>query len=89
MTNALQGSLSAKRVVFEANDRCNQENIIEQMKNGVHAMEMPSNGLNSNWVWMLIIGLFGGLGLFLFGMHTYPFCLDPTWVPRLPLSCQA
>ncbi len=23
-----------------------------------------------NWVWMLIIGLFGGLGLFLFGMHT-------------------
>ncbi len=23
-----------------------------------------------NWVWMLIIGLFGGLGLFLFGMNT-------------------
>ena len=23
-----------------------------------------------NWIWMLIIGLFGGLGLFLFGMHT-------------------
>ncbi len=23
-----------------------------------------------NWVWMLLIGLFGGLGLFLFGMHT-------------------
>lgn len=25
---------------------------------------------NKNWVWMLLIGLFGGLGLFLFGMHT-------------------
>jgi len=23
-----------------------------------------------NWVWILIISLFGGLGLFLFGMHT-------------------
>ena len=23
-----------------------------------------------NWIYMLIIGLFGGLGLFLFGMHT-------------------
>ena len=54
VTNATQRSLSARRVVSEANDRCNQENIIEQMKNGVHAMEMPSNGLDSNWAWMLI-----------------------------------
>jgi hypothetical protein len=54
VTNAPRSELSAKRVVFEANDRCNQENVIEQMKNGVHAMQMPSNGLDSNWAWMLI-----------------------------------
>lgn len=54
VTNAPKSSLSAKQVVFEANDRCNQENVIEQMKNGVHAMALPSDGLNSNWVWMLI-----------------------------------
>jgi len=54
VTNVPRSSLSAKQVVFEANDRCNQENVIEQMKNGVHAMQLPSDGLDSNWVWMLI-----------------------------------
>ncbi len=54
VTNAPRSHLSAKQVVFEANDRCDQENVIEQMKNGVHAMRMPSNGLASNWAWMLI-----------------------------------
>lgn len=54
VTNAPRSSLSAKQVVFEANDRCDQENVIEQMKNGVHAMRMPSSGLDSNWTWMLI-----------------------------------
>jgi len=54
VTNAPRSRLSTKRVVFEANDRCDQENVIEQMKNGVHAMRMPSNGLASNWAWMLI-----------------------------------
>ena len=29
-----------------------------------------ASGNRKNWVYMLIIGLFGGLGLFLFGMHT-------------------
>ncbi len=30
-----------RQIVFPANDRCNQENLIEQLKNGVRAMEMP------------------------------------------------
>ena len=54
VTNASRDRLRAERVVFEANDRCNQENVIEQMKNGVHAMGVPSDNLDSNWAWMLI-----------------------------------
>jgi len=54
VTNAPMHRIRAERVVFEANDRCNQENVIEQMKNGVHAMRVPSDGLDSNWAWMLI-----------------------------------
>ncbi len=28
-----------------------------------------ANAIRKNWIYMLVIGLFGGLGLFLFGMH--------------------
>ncbi len=35
------GSLSQDEVVAEANDRCSQENIIEQLKNGVRASHAP------------------------------------------------
>jgi hypothetical protein len=57
VTNASKQELRAERVVFEANDRCDQENVIEQLKNGVHAMRVPSDGLDSNWAWMLIASL--------------------------------
>lgn len=30
----------------------------------------PARASRKNWIYMLLIGLFGGLGLFLFGMHT-------------------
>jgi hypothetical protein len=42
------------RVVFFANDRCNQENLIEQLKNGVPALRAPVNTLESNWAYMVI-----------------------------------
>jgi hypothetical protein len=45
---------SAAEVVYFANDRCNQENLIEQLKNGVHAMRLPVNTLESNWAYMVI-----------------------------------
>jgi hypothetical protein len=45
--------LSAEVVQF-ANDRCNQENLIEQLKNGVRAMRLPVNTLESNWAYMVI-----------------------------------
>jgi hypothetical protein len=41
-------------VVYFANDRCNQENLIEQLKNGVGALRAPSNTLESNWAYMVI-----------------------------------
>jgi hypothetical protein len=50
-------TISAEEVVFEANARCKQENVIEQLKNGVHAMRMPVHDLNSNWAYMVIASL--------------------------------
>jgi hypothetical protein len=44
-------------VVFEANDRCNQENLIAQLKSGVRALHAPVSDLESNWAYMLITAL--------------------------------
>ena len=38
-------------VVYFANDRCNQENLIEQLKNGVRGLRLPVNTLESNWAY--------------------------------------
>ena len=37
----------AEEVVFSANDRCDQENLIAQLKGGVHALTTPVNDLVS------------------------------------------
>jgi hypothetical protein len=47
----------SEEIVFLANKRCNQENLIEQLKNGVKAMTMPSNTLLSNWAYMVMASL--------------------------------
>jgi hypothetical protein len=47
----------AAKIVGLANGRCDQENVIEQMKNGVNAMRMPVNDLVSNWAYMVMAGL--------------------------------
>jgi hypothetical protein len=57
VTNIPARQLKAAWVVFESNDRCNQENLIEQMKNGVHATQMPVGNLVSNWAYMVIASL--------------------------------
>jgi hypothetical protein len=44
-------------VVFEANDRCNQENLIAQLKGGVRALHAPVNNLESNWAYMVMTAL--------------------------------
>jgi hypothetical protein len=49
--------MSASEVVFCANDRCNQENLIAQLKNGVRAMQAPVDNLTSNWAYMVMASL--------------------------------
>ena len=49
--------MTAEDVVKEANGRCNQENLIEQMKNGVRAFRAPLNTLEANWAYMVIASL--------------------------------
>ena len=44
-------------IVLFANDRCNQENVVAQLKSGVNALRMPSDGLVSNWAYMVIAAL--------------------------------
>ena len=48
---------SMPEVVEFAMGRCDQENVIEQLKNGVNAMRMPSRDLTSNWAYMVIAAL--------------------------------
>ena len=48
---------SAEQIVLSANDRCDQENLIEQLKNGVRAMRNPVDNLHSNWAYMAMSGL--------------------------------
>lgn len=50
-------SLSTKKIVEHANQRCNQENLNAQLGNGVPAMGMPLDSLESNWAYMVISGL--------------------------------
>ena len=49
--------LTPSQVVRLANGRCDQENVIEQLKNGVHAMRMPVDNLMSNWAYMVMASL--------------------------------
>ena len=49
--------LSVEQIVSLANGRCDQENVIEQLKNGVNAMRMPVNDLISNWAYMVMAAL--------------------------------
>lgn len=47
----------ADELVFLANDRCHQENLIEQLKNGVRALRAPVDSLVSNWAYMVMTAL--------------------------------
>jgi len=54
VTNLPASMLSATEVIFQSNARCNQENIIGQLKHGVPAMRMPAGDLVANWAYMVI-----------------------------------
>jgi len=44
-------------IVFLANDRCHQENLIQQLKHGVYALRSPLKTLESNWAYMVMTAL--------------------------------
>jgi hypothetical protein len=44
-------------VVFECNDRCDQENLIAQLAGGVKAIAAPVDNLHSNWAYMAMTSL--------------------------------
>jgi len=50
-------SLDMYHVVWEANKRCHQENLNEQLQNGTSSLKAPLDNLNSNWAWMVITSL--------------------------------
>jgi len=47
----------ASELVLLANDRCDQENLIAQLKGGVKALSMPVDNLVSNWAYMVMASL--------------------------------
>lgn len=50
-------ALTCEQVVAEANGRCNQENLLAQLKTGVRALHAPLNTLNANWAYMVIVAI--------------------------------
>ncbi|MCA9619235.1 MAG: IS1380 family transposase [Myxococcales bacterium] len=49
--------MPADQVVKNANQRCNQENLLAQLKGGVRALHAPVNTLNANWAYMVMASL--------------------------------
>ena len=48
---------TVEEVVFDANHRCNQENLIQQQKSDVRALTAPLDNLESNWAYMVMASL--------------------------------
>jgi len=46
-----------EEVVFEAHDRCDQENLIAQLAGGARALSAPVDNLHGNWAYMLMTSL--------------------------------
>jgi hypothetical protein len=57
LTNEEEQERPAPQVVECARGRCNQENVIEQNKNGVPALTAPVDSLESNGAWMAMATL--------------------------------
>jgi hypothetical protein len=55
ITNDL--GVEASEIVYEANDRCNQERLIGQLKGGVRALHAPVDNLVSNWAYSVMASL--------------------------------
>ena len=47
----------ADALVFCANDRCHQENLLAQLHGGCRALQAPVDNLESNWAYMVMTAL--------------------------------
>jgi hypothetical protein len=47
----------AEELVFSANDRCDQENLLAHLHGGVRALRAPLDNLESNWAYMVMTAL--------------------------------
>jgi Transposase DDE domain group 1 len=47
----------AAEIVFCANDRCDQENLLAQLHSGCRALKAPVDNLESNWAYMVMTAL--------------------------------
>ena len=70
--------MSCADVVGEAAQRCNQENLIEQLKNFVRALHAPVNTLTANWAYMVMAALAWSLKAWI--ALTLP--ISPRWKDR-------
>jgi hypothetical protein len=50
------GESTPEEIVFSANDRCQQENVLAQL-HGLRALHAPVDNLQSNWAYMLMTAL--------------------------------
>ena len=57
ITNLPKSTTSADDVVMEARKRCDQENLISQLKGQVRALHAPVNTLVANWAYMVMAAL--------------------------------
>jgi Transposase DDE domain group 1 len=51
------GVLQEEQLVWVANHRCNQENLLAQLHGGVGALKAPVNTLENNWAFMVMTAL--------------------------------
>jgi hypothetical protein len=50
-------AMPVDQVVLTAGGRCDQENLVAQLKGGVHALTTPVDNLVSNWAYMVMASL--------------------------------
>ena len=77
-------------IVFGANDRCNQENLLAQLHSGCRALTAPVDNLVSNWAYMVMTALAWDLKAWWAlllpegrGGHQQTYRADKLWVLRL------
>jgi Transposase DDE domain group 1 len=63
---------AADAIVFSANDRCAQANLLAQLHGGVRALRAPVDNLESTWAYMVMTALAWNLKASPFNMYLSP-----------------